>query len=319
MQTLVSYHPDFPHEGYTLTRKRLEPTFQYLKNYISDLKDEAANTVKFEVPSTIDQNLIKQVHSQQLIKHVTKIRYYKVALLSAGSTVLCADKVWNGRVKNTFAFTGTAGHHASVNSCWGFSYLNHIALAIAHLRQNYEISRILIVDTDPHLGDGTKKIFKMDPNVLHLDFYVSKHVKELNYSHKIDIPLPPEISDNSHNWAVKRVLDHIKLPFDLMFWYFGHDGHYQDYGGWQLTLYCYPALADVIIKASERLCNGRLVTVLGGGENIEIAQSSITSVITRMANVPSPVIEDEEPVELPETFETVKDTVNKILNSYNDP
>ena len=44
--------------------------------------------------------------------------YREVAMLSAGSVMMAAEMVARGEARRAFAYTGTAGHHASRGSCW---------------------------------------------------------------------------------------------------------------------------------------------------------------------------------------------------------
>jgi acetoin utilization deacetylase AcuC-like enzyme len=47
----------------------------------------------------------------------------------------------------------------------GFCNINNEAIMIEYIRENYNIRRIAIVDTDCHHGDGTQDIYWHDPDV----------------------------------------------------------------------------------------------------------------------------------------------------------
>ena len=70
------------------------------------------------------------------------------------------------------------------------------------------------------------------------------------------------------------------------------------------------------INTSKRLADGKLVTVLSGGAEPDIAQISISSIVSKMAMLPLPFIEDEEPAELPETADKVKKTLEFAFSKF---
>lgn len=88
---------------------------------------------------------------------------FETACLSAGAALTAAKH------DKGFALARPPGHHAGKNSFSGFCYLNNVAIACASLLKKY--SRILIVDFDLHLGQGTMEIFSGNDSF----FYLSLH------------------------------------------------------------------------------------------------------------------------------------------------
>ena len=105
------------------------------------------------------RELVAQAHTASHMANMENDPYKEVAMLSAGSVMMAAEMVANGQASRAFAYTGTAGHHASRGSCWGFCYFNDVAITILRLRQ-IGLQRFLIVDVDPHFGDGNARLLQ---------------------------------------------------------------------------------------------------------------------------------------------------------------
>ncbi len=90
---------------------------------------------------------------------------YEIAKLSAGSAIIAAKHA----DEQAFSLARPPGHHAGKDFFEGFCYLNNVAIATSTLLKKY--SRILIVDFDVHLGQGTLDIFTGNDAV----YYFSLH------------------------------------------------------------------------------------------------------------------------------------------------
>lgn len=62
-------------------------------------------------------------------------------------------------------------HHSSFNRGEGFCCYPDISLAINHVWEFYEITRIMIIDLDAHQGNGHERDFMFDENVFIVDFF----------------------------------------------------------------------------------------------------------------------------------------------------
>jgi acetoin utilization deacetylase AcuC-like enzyme len=129
-------------------------------------------------------------------------------------------------------------HHAFADHAEGFCYVNDVAVAIARMRFEGRLGRVLVVDVDVHQGNGTAAIFADDPDT----FTYSIH-QEWNY------PVPKQHSDLDHGLAdgtgeeayleaLAADLDAIDARFepDLVWYLAGVDPHERDLlGGLRLT------------------------------------------------------------------------------------
>lgn len=114
------------------------------------------------------------------------------------------------------------GHHASKSSAGGFCYLNNAAIIAQYLLQTY--SKIAIVDTDMHHGQGVQDIFYDRKDVLYtsvhgspINFYpaVTGHEFEKGsgegYGFNLNFPMPHGASETDFFSYVDQSLEAVKL------------------------------------------------------------------------------------------------------------
>ena len=159
--------------NYPENRRRLEAI-------LATLKENGLND--FVEPKPAPEKDLLLVHEQALIDEI-RLRSKRVfptpdnpfnsntleiAKLSAGAASDAA-----GLCEKEFAFSlaRPPGHHAGIRTFGGFCYFNNIAYAARKAQRDLGYEKVLIVDFDVHLGQGTLEIFQDDPSV----FYLSLH------------------------------------------------------------------------------------------------------------------------------------------------
>ena len=276
MKVAITYHDDFGKNGFSVLKERIRPSFETLMK--SGLVDGIDVQVFKARPAPLE--LVEQAHTKAHMANMQIDPYREVALLSAGSVMMAAEMVASGKAVSAFAFTGTAGHHASRGSCWGFCYFNDVAITILRLRE-MGLERFLIIDVDPHFGDGTRDFFKDDANVFHINFHSGTGEEHNPEKNNYDIGLSFGGSNEQFLGALKSALLLAKdFDFQIAFVIFGHDSHQDDYGGFNLTFEAYPRMAELIQDAAGEK---GLVYVLSGGSSVHVAEQVIPDVIHVMA------------------------------------
>ena len=164
--------------------------------------------------------------------------------ISAGGAKRIGRAVLDGQVKRGFALVRPPGHHAMrvVHGARGFCNVNIEAIMIEYLRQEYNIGRVAIVDTDCHHGDGTQDIYWHDRDTLFISMHQdgrtlypgSGFSNEMGGPNAVgttvNIPLPPHTSEEGFLY----VIDNIVLPIlddfkpDIIINSAGQDNHYSD-------------------------------------------------------------------------------------------
>ena len=165
-------------------------------------------------------------------------------LISAGGAMKAGDLVMTGERDCAFAMVRPPGHHAMkvVHGSRGFCNINIEAVMIEHIREQYGHKRVAIVDTDCHHGDGTQDVYWHDPDTLFISIHQdgrtlypgSGFPQELGgpnaRGRTINIPLPPNTSDEGFLMAIERVVLPILEDFkpDLIINSAGQDNHFTD-------------------------------------------------------------------------------------------
>lgn len=276
MKVAITYHEDFGKYGFSVLKDRIRPSFEALME--SGIVDGEEVQVFKAKPAPL--RLIEQAHTPAHLANMESDPYRDVAILSAGSVMMAAEMVATGQAQSAFAYTGTAGHHASRGSCWGFCYFNDVAITISRLRE-LGLERFLIVDVDPHFGDGTRDFFGDDPNVFHINFHSGRGEQYDSAKNNYDIGLGFGASDEEFLAALRSALELAKdFDFQIAFVIFGHDSHQDDYGGFNLTFKAYPRMAKMI---KEAVGEKGLVFVLSGGSCIHVAETVIPEVVEVLA------------------------------------
>jgi len=83
---------------------------------------------------------------------------FEIAMLAAGCGLRASDYAQKG--ENAFAIIRPPGHHATRDFCNGFCVFNNMGIAIEHLARRDSGNKVLVVDVDVHMGDGTRSIIK---------------------------------------------------------------------------------------------------------------------------------------------------------------
>jgi len=165
-------------------------------------------------------------------------------LISAGGAIKAARLVLEKKVEKAFALVRPPGHHAMkvVHGARGFCNVNIEAIMIEHVREHYGHRRVAIVDTDCHHGDGSQDIYWNDPDTLYISIHQdgrtlypgSGFIDETGgpnaIGRTVNIPLPPETSDEGFLYALEHVIMPVLEDFkpELVVNSAGQDNHYTD-------------------------------------------------------------------------------------------
>ncbi len=285
--TGIFYHPSFSRRSSMTVGARLADFPGALGGIL-----ESDNVLLCE-PEPVSRQLLLKVHTPDLLERVERDPLCSTAWHSAGGVVSAGQKIACGEITNAFVFIGAGGHHAGRREFWGFCCFNDVALCVVNLREQFGLRRFAILDTDAHHADGTREIFLGDPNILHICFCGTDY--ESADGTKVDVACPDPWAEGERERPmndayfdlVARHVPHRVRDFkpDLLFWYFGFDTHQGDYGDIGLSGPCYWNIADLMMELAEKVCEGRLEVVLGGGSHQRIATYLIPPIIKRLAGL----------------------------------
>jgi acetoin utilization deacetylase AcuC-like enzyme len=207
------------------------------------------------------------------------------ALLSAGAAVQAVDLIMSHKLTAAFCATRPPGHHAGRNKAMGFCLFNNVAIAAAYARLTYQLKKIAILDFDVHHGNGTEDIVTGQSDVLFCStfqspFYPFAGVDTSAGKNVINTPLSADAGSAEFRQAVRDhwlpALNQFKPALIIIS--AGFDGHAEDDLS-QVQLYeeDYRWVTDELKVVADQHSQGRIVSVLEGGYNLEALGRSVVA------------------------------------------
>ena len=267
---------------------------------IENLKKFNNKNILWKKPSIISDEIIKDVHDTKyinLIKNSIPTKGFssldgdtiispgsKNATFDAAASIITAiDGVQNKEFKNAFCNVRPPGHHCNQNKAAGFCILNNIAIGAKYLLNKYKYKRVAIVDFDVHHGNGTQDIFYENKNVL----FISTHqypyypgsgaeYEKGKFNNILNIPLPAGTNSEEYLSAFEHALKKLKeFRPEFVLISAGFDSHVRDpLAQFQLETEDFYTITKRILDASKKFCNGKVISILEGGYDLQALQDS---------------------------------------------
>ncbi len=206
------------------------------------------------------------------------------ALRAAGGAVHGVDAVMEGWARRVFVAARPPGHHAERARAMGFCLFANAAVAARHAQARWGLARVAVVDFDVHHGNGTQDIFFADPSL----FYASSHqfpcypgtgaaAERGVADNVVNAPLPPGATGAQFRAAWTNIilpaLD--KFAPELLLVSAGFDAHKADpLAQLRLETADFGWITERLLEIAERHCQGRLVSVLEGGYDLDALAAS---------------------------------------------
>lgn len=263
-------------------------------------------------PDKASKGLIQAVHTSQHFKRVEhafaegfdrldadtviSMQSFDASLFAAGGAIAGVDSVMQGQAKNSFVVVRPPGHHATAEHAMGFCLFNNVAVAAKYAQNNYkDVERVAIVDWDVHHGNGTQGIFYDDPSV----YFFSMHQYpwypgtgsrgENGFGRglgaTLNVPVKASTAAREQKSMFESALSDISKTFkpDLIMISAGFDAHLTDPLG-QLMLEDpdYVSMTRTLKEWAEGVCEGRIVSCLEGGYNLETLGETVRSHIAEL-------------------------------------
>lgn len=228
--------------------------------------------------------------------HVSK-ESYDVALLAVGAAVEAVDQVLSGSLDSAFCAARPPGHHAETATAMGFCLFNNVAIAARHAQKSRGIERVAILDWDVHHGNGTQEIFYDDPSVLYVSlhqypFYPGTGAADEIGSGKgkgftLNCPMKAGSGEKEYFGAFhQRILPALdSFKPQLLILSAGFDAHKDDpLAGIELTEGTFGKMTGLMKKVAINHCDGKIVSVLEGGYNLEALARSAEKHLEALAS-----------------------------------
>jgi acetoin utilization deacetylase AcuC-like enzyme len=206
---------------------------------------------------------------------------------AAGAVVAGVDAVMQGKVRTAFAAVRPPGHHAAPGVPGGFCLINNAAVGARHAQAKYGVERVAIVDFDVHHGQGTQAVVEPDPSL----FYASTHQYPLypgtgspretgTDNNVVNVPLRAGSGSAEFRaaWS-ERILPLLDdFAPELVIVSAGFDAHRADpLAQLEVETEDFVWLTEELLAIADRHAQGRLVSVLEGGYDLNALAESVAT------------------------------------------
>ena len=286
-----SYEKHFTGDGHPEQPKRVTVITERLKKNKNLIWDK---------PISFDENILKKAHGEDYVSMVKKsfpnqgLKFLDGDTIispgskdatfdAAGSIIAAIDGVQNKEFKNAFASVRPPGHHCNQNKAAGFCILNNVAIGAKYLLNKYKYKKIAIIDFDVHHGNGTQDIFYENENVLFISTHQYPYYpgsgseqEKGKFNNIYNIPLPAGTNSqeylNAFEFALKKLREF--MP-EFVLLSAGFDGHIADpLAQLKLQTEDYYIITKRILETSKKFCNGKVVSILEGGYDLQALKDS---------------------------------------------
>lgn len=273
------------------------------------LSDAAFAPLEREDAPEADVEQIARVHPQQLVEQIldavpTEGRVMidadthmspksgEAALRGVGAICRAVDAVMDSQADNAFCAVRPPGHHAEPSTPMGFCIFNNVAAGAEHVRKVHGAERVAVVDFDVHHGNGTQAMFWDDAGL----FFGSTHQMPLYpgsgsesergaHDNIVNAPLSPYAGSDEFRSAMgQRILPALRaFEPEFIFISAGFDGHTADpLAQLNLVEADYAWITAELLEIAADCCNGRVVSTLEGGYNLDALASSVSTHVRTM-------------------------------------
>jgi len=294
-------------EGHPERADRLRHLMEALEktNLLTELTNIAATPAAIEA--------VERVHPRSYIEHVQsackKGRFlldsdtvvseasFDIALLAAGGVMNACHSVMQSETQHAFCAIRPPGHHAEASRAMGFCLFNNVAVAARYLQEEHALEKVCVIDWDVHHGNGTQAIFYDDPTV----FYISTHQHPLypgtgraeetgvgnGEGATLNFPLAPGQGDEVYLNLFENEIARAVRDFgpDFLLISAGFDAHRDDpLANMELSTSGFAEMTRIVRELADECCEGRLVSALEGGYDLDALAQSVEQQLKMMLN-----------------------------------
>jgi len=216
----------------------------------------------------------------------------EIAELAVSQTLGAASAIANGTVRNAFCAVRPPGHHSHNHGAdydggcqgEGFCFLNNVAIATRYIQKKLGFRNVLIVDWDYHYGNGTNWAVAADPSVMFYSThnqYAYPGTGDPSYTgestapgHTVNVHLNAGAVDadilKAWDNALAPRIRQLSFKPDFVVISAGFDSRINDLlGSFSITDAAFAALTLRVMALADEYCNGRVLSVLEGGYNVD--------------------------------------------------
>jgi acetoin utilization protein AcuC len=232
----------------------------------------------------------------------------EAARLIIGQAKVACDLIQNNQFQKVISIGGGM-HHAKRRFGEGFCIYNDVAFCATYLIENYNLERVLVLDTDAHAGNGTAEYFRGNPKILFIDIhqdpqtiypgtgFASEVGVDDGQGFMVNIPMPVNSGDASYQSAFDEIILPLTREFkpQIIIRNGGSDPHFEDgLTSLGMTLNGFKMMGDKVREMTQ-ICQGKQIDLIASGYNKTILPYAWLSLLGGIADLPV-VIEEPRPI-----------------------
>ncbi len=213
---------------------------------------------------------------------------YPAALRAVDAALTAADEVAGGLYPAAFCAMRPPGYHALPFQSMGFCLFATASILVRYIQEQHGLRRVAVLDWDVHHGNGTQHVFWEDPEV----FFVSLHQHPLypgsgledergegeGLGATLNLTFSPGTPEYAYLARFEEEAAAALRGFapEFLIISAGFDAHRGDpLGGLRLTSGSFARMTRVSMGVAAEVCEGRIVSLLEGGYNLDALASSV--------------------------------------------
>ncbi len=291
-------HPERPDRMRAITRALERKEFSDLLREEAPLRDDVEEQIELAHPrALIDALKEARPSGKQAVRldpdTVMSAGSWEAVMRAVGAGLRGVDVVMDkaSGVRNVFCQVRPPGHHAEAERPMGFCLFNSIAIAALYARKKHGAERVAVIDFDVHHGNGTQDIFWSAKDLI----YASTHqmplypgtgeLSERGAGNIWNAPLRPNDGGEQFRDAFEsRILPALhNFGPDLVLISAGFDAHRDDpLANLRLLEPDFAWATEALMKVADSHANGRLVSMLEGGYDLDALGRSVAVHVTRL-------------------------------------
>jgi acetoin utilization protein AcuC len=236
----------------------------------------------------------------------------EAARLIIGQAKRAVELVERGEFRKAVSIGGGM-HHAKASFGEGFCLYNDVAFIATYLVKKYGLTRILILDTDAHAGNGSSEYFYQDPRVLFIDLhqdprtlypgtgFVNQIGEQEGKGYSVNVPMPIAAGYDSYNLVFEEIVQPLVKEFkpEIIVRNGGSDPYLND----QLTqlglsIEGFRMIGEKVRGLAE-ICDGKEIDLIASGYNESILPYAWLALISGLAGIELTI---ESPERIPESY-----------------
>jgi acetoin utilization deacetylase AcuC-like enzyme len=217
---------------------------------------------------------------------------FEAALRAVGGATLAVDEVVTKKAANAFVCHRPPGHHAETVRPMGFCIFNQAAIAARYAQKKHGLGRVAVVDFDVHHGNGTQEIFWPDATLMYcsthqMPLYPGTGAVSERGAHDNIVNAPLRAGDGGPQFKAamkERILPRLSaFGAELIIISAGFDAHVRDpLANLQFEAEDFGWATRKLMEIAEKTAQGRLVSVLEGGYDLQGLSQSAAAHVTAM-------------------------------------